>query len=79
VLTYEYYGYPKDFIEQYQNALAAVTKADVLRVARERLKPAAFTIVTVGNPKDFGKPLQSLGGPVTSIDLTIPATAARQP
>jgi zinc protease len=79
VLTYEYYGYPKDFIEQYQKALAAVTKADVLRVARERLKPAAFTIVTVGNPKDFGKPLQSLGGPVTSIDLTIPATAARQP
>jgi zinc protease len=76
VLTYEYYGYPKDFIEQYQKALAAVTKADVLRVARERLKPAAFTIVTVGNPKDFGKPLQSLGGPVTNIDLTIPAAAA---
>ena len=76
VLTYEYYGYPRDFIQQYQKALAAVTKADVLRVARERLKPAAFTIVTVGNPKDFGQPLQSLGGPVTSVDLTIPAAAA---
>ena len=25
VLTYEYYGYPKDFIQQYQKALDAVT------------------------------------------------------
>ena len=76
VLTYEYFGYPKDFIQQYQKALAAVTKADVLRVAKERLKPSAFTIVTTGNPKDFGKPLESLGGPVTTIDLTIPPATA---
>jgi zinc protease len=76
VLTYEYYGYPKDFIQQYQKALGAVTKADVLRVAKERLKPGSFAIVTVGNPKDFGQPLQSLGGPVTNVDLTIPADAA---
>ena len=72
VLTYEYYGYPKDFIQQYQKALAAVTKADVLRVAKERLNPASFTIVAVGNPKDFGQPLDALGRPVIPIDLTIP-------
>jgi zinc protease len=72
VLTYEYYGYPKDFIDQYQKALAAVTKADVLRVAKQRLDPASFTIVAAGNPKDFGKPLESLGVPVKIIDLTIP-------
>jgi zinc protease len=71
VLTYEYYGYPKDFIQQYQKALAAVTKADVLRVAKEHLMPSAFTIVTVGNPKDFAKPLDTLGAPVKTIDLTI--------
>jgi zinc protease len=76
VLNYEYYGYPKDFIQQYQKALEAVTKADVLRVAKERLKPSAFTLVTTGNPKDFGKPLESLGGPVTTIDLTIPQAPA---
>lgn len=74
VLTYEYYGYPKDFIDQYQKALAAVTKTDVLRVAKERLDPASFTIIAVGNPKDFGKPLESLGVPVKTIDLTIPGT-----
>jgi len=72
LLTYEYYGYPRDFIERYQKALAAVTKADVLRVAREHLKPSGLTIVAVGNPQDFGTPLATLGGPVTSIDLTIP-------
>jgi zinc protease len=71
VLNYEYFGYPKDFIQQYQKALALVTKADVLRVAKERLNPAAFTVVTVGNPMQFRQPLESLG-PVKAIDLTIP-------
>ena len=72
MLTYEYYGYPPDFIEQYQKALEAVTRADVLRVAKEHLNPAAFTTVAVGNPDDFGRPLDSLGAPVHMIDLTIP-------
>jgi zinc protease len=72
VLTYEYYGYPKDFIQQYQKALAAVTKADVLRVAKERLNPANFTIVTVGNPMEFAQPLDALRIPLHKIDLSIP-------
>jgi zinc protease len=71
LLTYEYFGYPKDFIQQYQKALAAVTKADVLRVARQRLHPEAFTLVAVGNPKDFDKSLDALGS-VKTLDLTIP-------
>jgi hypothetical protein len=72
MLTYAYYGYPPDFIQQYQKALEAVTRADVLRVAKEHLDPAAFTTVAVGNPDDFGQPLDTLGAPVTAIDLTIP-------
>jgi len=75
LLTYQYYGYPTDFIQQYQKALEAVTRADVLRVAKEHLNPAAFTIVAVGNPDDFGRPLDTLGNPVTTIDLTIPLEA----
>ena len=71
LLTYEYFGYPKDFIQQYQKALAAVTKADVLRVARQRLHPETFAIVATGNPTSFGKPLDTLGK-VKPIDLTIP-------
>ena len=72
VLRYRYYGYPDDFIFGYQKALGAVTKADVLRVARQYLHPEAFTVVAVGNPKEFGKPLSALGLPVHPLDLTIP-------
>src|SRR4029078_2744348 len=71
LLTYEYYGYPRDFIEKYQKALAAVTKADVLRVAKQYIRPAELTIVAAGKPEDL-KALATLGAPVTSIDLTIP-------
>jgi zinc protease len=72
MIRYEYHGYPKDFIFQYQKAIAAVTKQDVLRVAKEYLKPAEFTIAAVGKPSDFGKPLADLGLAVNTIDLKIP-------
>jgi zinc protease len=71
VMRYEYFGYPKDFLFQYQKAIAAVTRADVLRVAKEHIRPENFAIVAVGNPKEFGKPLSTLGK-VNTIDLTIP-------
>ncbi len=72
LMTYEYFGYPKDFIFQYQKAIAAVTRADIQRVARERLHPEEMAFVAVGNPADFVQPLESLGKPVTKLDLTIP-------
>jgi zinc protease len=72
LMIYQYYGYPKDFIFQYQKAIAAVTKADVLRVAQKYFQAKDLTYVAVGNPKDFGTPLASLGMKVEPIDLTIP-------
>ncbi len=42
-------------------------------MAKQYIDPAKFVIVAVGNPKDFGTPLTSLGLPVSDIDLTIPA------
>ena len=70
-MRYAYFGYPKDFIFQYQKAVEAVTAADVQRVAKAHFIPDILAYVAVGNPKDFGKPLTSLGK-VTPIDLTIP-------
>jgi zinc protease len=70
-MRYEYFGYPKDFIFQYQKAITAVTRADVLRVAKERFVPENLVIVAVGNPKEYGKPLSALGK-VNVLDLTIP-------
>ncbi len=72
LLVYQYYGYPKDFIFQYQKAIAGVTKADILRVAQKYFRPQDLTYVAVGNPADFGTPLTALGMNVQPIDLTIP-------
>ncbi len=72
LLTYRYYGYPDDFIFQYQKAVGQVTRADVLRVAKQYIDPAKFVTVAVGNPKDFSTPLSSLGQPVTDLDISIP-------
>jgi len=71
LLMYEYFGYPRDFLLDYQKKVAAVTRADVLRVMKEHIHPEDLTIVAVGNPKDFGKPLTA-AGKVEKIDLTIP-------
>ncbi len=76
MLTYEYFGYPRDFIFEYQKAVANVTRADVLRVAKQYFTADQFTIVAVGNPKDFGTPLSKLGIPIQPIDLTIPEPKA---
>jgi len=54
MVTQDYYGYPRDFLFQYQKAVATVTKADILRVAKEYLKPEDFTIVAVVKPAEFG-------------------------
>jgi hypothetical protein len=70
-MTYAYHGYPTDFLFQYRKAVEGVTRADILRVAKEHLKPEQLTIVAVGNPADFGTALDTLG-PVKTIDLTIP-------
>lgn len=72
LLTYRYYGYPDDFIFQYQKAIQQVTRADVLRVAKQYMEPSKFVIVAVGNPKEFGTPLSALGLPVSDLDITIP-------
>lgn len=70
-VIYEYWGYPKDFIFQYQKAVQAVTKADILRVAKEHLSPERLTTVAVGNPKEFGKDLAALGK-VKELDIELP-------
>jgi zinc protease len=75
VLTYEYFGYPKDFLFEYQKKVAAVTRADVLRVIQQHIDPANLSVVAVGNPKDFGKPLSDIGK-VEKIDLSIPPMPA---
>ena len=71
----DYYGYPKDYLQQYQKALESVTRADLLRVAKQHLNPANLTVAIAANPTMFGEPLEKLG-PVTKLDLAIPEAKA---
>ena len=75
VMRYEYYGYPPDFIFQYQKQLKATTAADVQRVAQTYLKPDQLVTLVVGNAAAMQPPLSSLSpaAKVTPIDVTIPA------
>ncbi len=73
LMVYEYYGYPPDFLQKAKANIEKVTKADVLRVAREHLKPDKMQILAVGRPQDFDEPL-SVFGPVHEIDIAIPSS-----
>jgi zinc protease len=67
----DFYGYPKDYLPQYQKALEAVTRADVLRVAKKYLNLANLTVVVTANPTMFSEPLERLGT-VNKLDIAIP-------
>lgn len=71
LLTYEYYGYPQDFLQQTRAGIEDVTAQDVQRVARKYLKPDSMHVVVVGNRDHFETPLSELGN-VNEIDITIP-------
>jgi zinc protease len=71
LLAYEYYGYPPDFLERLRDGVEQVTRGQVLKVARQYLRPQAMQILVVGRPEDFDQDLAVLG-PVNHIDVTIP-------
>ena len=70
-LTYELYGYPKDFLERFRDAVEKVTAADVNRVARKYIDKSKLAVLVVGNPNEFDKPLTTFGQ-VTKLDIAIP-------
>jgi predicted Zn-dependent peptidase len=78
LMTYEYYGYPKDFLQKTKENIEKVTKEDVLRVAQKYLHPDKLRILAVGNPEKFDKPLSNLGE-VREIDITIPVPKEEAP
>ncbi|HEX7902042.1 MAG TPA: pitrilysin family protein [Planctomycetota bacterium] len=79
----ELLGLPKDYYTAYREKIAAVGPADILRVAREQLKPERFAWVVVGDipaiKKGDGKHPVTLSdlGPVTDVPLADPATLER--
>jgi zinc protease len=71
LMTYAFFGYPLDFMDRIKKGVEKVTKEDVLRVAKNYLRPDKVQILVVGKKEDFDKPLATLGE-VNVIDITIP-------
>ncbi len=74
-MAYEFYGYPPDFLENFQRGIEGVTKEDVARVAAKYLHRDQMAVLVVGHVSEFDKPLSSLGT-VTKLDIAIPAPPA---
>jgi zinc protease len=74
LIRYEYYGYPEDFIFQYQRAVKSVTAEDVQRVANEYLRPEQILTLVVGNQAEIDPPLSTLDSTVRVVDISIPET-----
>jgi zinc protease len=72
LMRYEYFGYPSDFIFQYQRSVKAATVEDIQRVAQKYLQPERFLTLVVGNFQEIKPPLSSLGAPVETVDISIP-------
>jgi zinc protease len=70
-VTYEFFGYPPDFLERYRREIEKVTAADVARVARKHVHRDQLAVLVVGKPADFDKPLATYGA-VTKLDIAIP-------
>ena len=71
-MAYEFYGYPLDFLENFQQGIEKVTKEDVARVAAKYIHRDQMAVLVVGNVGEFDKPLSSLGT-VNKLDIAIPA------
>jgi zinc protease len=67
-LTYEYYGFPLDFLQKTKENIEKVTKQDVLRAAQSHLHPNDLVVLAVGKDSDFDQPLSVLGQ-VDTIDI----------
>jgi len=76
-MAYEFYGYPLNFLEQYRAGIEKTTKEEVNRVAAKYIHKNQLAVLVVGNPKDFDKPLTTLGA-VTNIDIAIPPPPGEQ-
>jgi len=70
-MTYEFYGYPADFLERYRVGVDKVTLDDVKRIADKYIHKDQFAVLVVGKAADFDRPLSTFG-PVTTLDIAIP-------
>jgi zinc protease len=71
MMTYDYYGFSPDYLQQVKEGVEKVSSEDVLAVAQRKLHPDNLQVMVTGKAEEFDRPLSDLG-PVNVIDITIP-------
>jgi zinc protease len=70
ITSLEVQGLPDDFYQTFAKNVSAVTKEDLLRVAKRYIDLTHLAIVIVGNRADVEGPLKATGiAPITIIDI----------
>ena len=77
-MTYEFYGYPADFLERFRAGIEKVTSNDVDLVARKYVHKNQLAVLVLGNAADFDRQLSTFGK-VNKIDISIPEAPAGKP
>ena len=68
-MTLTFFDYPEDYLSRYRDHIAAVTAADVQRVAREFVDLSRQQMVLVGDPEEFRADLEQFGLLIVDVDL----------
>lgn len=76
-MTYDFFGYPLNFMEKVKKGIEKVSQKDVRRVAQKYLSPDKIQILVVGKKESLDKPLSTLGE-VTVIDINIPPLKSKK-
>ena len=69
LMRYEYFGYPEDFIFQYQDGVKNTTVEDIRRVAQQYFKPEQIVTLVVGNSAAIAPSLNALDEEVNTITI----------
>lgn len=70
-LTYEYFGYPADWLSRFRTGIEETTVAQVQRAARTHVKPDQFVILIIG-PRQETAPALARYETVEELDISIP-------
>ncbi len=70
-LTYEYFGYPLDWLDRYRQGIDAVTTDQVRAAAAKHIRPDDFVTLVVGPEEGTDRPLSDFGE-VQVVDISIP-------
>lgn len=70
MISLEYSGLPRDYLEHYQENIGQVTIEDLQRVAQTYLKPEEYTLLVLGDGEFFDQALTEFG-PINKVNIDI--------